>query len=81
MKGFAREAAKAGITIELAIEIAVDRNWAGFNAAWDWQPKPKSANQQPQSPSPEAWADTNFLEPTTAELATGRHLSILGNRK
>lgn len=80
MKGFAREAAKAGITIAEAVEIAVDRGWTSFNSAWDWKPKPKIAIQQ-HGPSPESWADTNFLEPTAAELATGRHLSILGNRK
>jgi hypothetical protein len=78
MKGFAREAAKAGIAIADAVEIAIDRGWVTFNANWDW--RPKSAIQQ-QSPPPEAWADSNFLELTAAELASGSHLSVVGSRK
>jgi len=37
LKGIVREAGKAGITVERAIEITIERNWTGFNASWKWQ--------------------------------------------
>lgn len=36
LKGFQREADKAGIPIQRAVEIAIERNWQGFKANWDW---------------------------------------------
>jgi uncharacterized protein YdaU (DUF1376 family) len=34
MKGLVREAQKAGISLEQAITITIERNWQGFNAEW-----------------------------------------------
>lgn len=41
MDGFAREATKAGISIQDAIRISIERNWQSFKAEWvkDDQPK------------------------------------------
>lgn len=44
LKGFQSEADKAGISICEAVSIAIERNWQGFNASWDWQ----VARAQPQ---------------------------------
>jgi hypothetical protein len=37
LNGFKREANKAGIPLEDAIRISIERGWQGFNASWDWQ--------------------------------------------
>lgn len=34
INGIKREAAKAGLTLEQAITLCVERNWQGFNAEW-----------------------------------------------
>lgn len=36
LKGFQRESAKAGISLSDAITIAIERNWRGFSASWNW---------------------------------------------
>ena len=38
-KGIEREAGKAGITVEQAVTIAVERGWGSFKADWDWRDK------------------------------------------
>jgi hypothetical protein len=43
MAGMQREAAKAGIPLAEAIRVCAERSWAGFNAAWDWQPTARNA--------------------------------------
>ena len=40
MQGFIREAANAGVTLEDALRISVERGWRGFRADWA-QEKPK----------------------------------------
>ena len=37
LKGFQREADKAGITLAEAITISIERNWRGFKSEWDWR--------------------------------------------
>ncbi|WP_449236020.1 replication protein [Aggregatibacter kilianii] len=37
LNGYKREADKAGITLEEAIVIAIERDWRGFNASWNWR--------------------------------------------
>ena len=37
LKGFQREAAKAGISLSDAITIAIERNWRRFSASWNWR--------------------------------------------
>lgn len=37
LKGYQSEADKAGISICEAVAIAINRNWQGFNADWNWQ--------------------------------------------
>ena len=37
LKGFQREADKAGIPIAEAITISIERNWRGFKSEWDWR--------------------------------------------
>ena len=34
MNGIATQAAKAGLTVEQAVTVCIDRNWVGFNADW-----------------------------------------------
>jgi hypothetical protein len=34
MQGFLREANKAGISLEEAMKISIERNWQGFKAEW-----------------------------------------------
>lgn len=37
LTGFKREAEKAGISIQQAVTIAIERGWRGFNASWQWR--------------------------------------------
>ena len=37
LKGFQREAANGGISLSDAITIAIERNWRGFSASWNWR--------------------------------------------
>lgn len=37
IRGLTREAEKAGITLEDAIKICVERGWQSFRASWKWQ--------------------------------------------
>ena len=37
LKGFQREAGKAGISLAEAITISIERNWRGFKSEWDWR--------------------------------------------
>lgn len=37
LKGFQREADKAGIPLAEAITISIERNWSGFKSEWDWR--------------------------------------------
>ena len=37
IKGFEREAGKAGISLREAITIAIERGWKGFKADWQWR--------------------------------------------
>lgn len=65
LKGFQREADKAGIPLAEAITISIERNWRGFKSEWDWrgggvihrQPQKMTfaeKNAQPWN-SPEDW--------------------------
>lgn len=40
MNAFVREAQKANISVEKALEITIVKNWVGFNASWKWQDDP-----------------------------------------
>ena len=40
MNAFVREAQKANISVEKALEITIIKNWVGFNASWKWQDDP-----------------------------------------
>lgn len=37
LKGYQREAHKAGIPLAEAITISIERNWQGFKAGWNWR--------------------------------------------
>ena len=37
LKGFQREADKAGIPLAEAITVSIERNWRGFKSEWDWR--------------------------------------------
>ncbi|GAB1672234.1 hypothetical protein [Mannheimia haemolytica] len=61
LNGYQREADKAKIPIQKAVEIAIERGWTGFKADWQWQdeqPKhrPKD-NMRAEWNTPEAWAE------------------------
>ena len=49
LKGYQREADKAGIALAEAIEISIIRNWQGFNANWDWRGTATHSKYQPKS--------------------------------
>ena len=49
LKGYLREADKAGIPLAEAIEISIIRNWQGFNANWDWRGTATHSKYQPKS--------------------------------
>ena len=49
LKGYLREADKAGIPLAEAIEISIIRNWQGFNANWDWKGTATHNKYQPKS--------------------------------
>ena len=46
LSGITKEATKAGITLQTALEICCKRGWQSFDAGWDW--KPKSDTPQPK---------------------------------
>lgn len=50
LKGYLREADKAGIPLAEAIEISIIRNWQGFNANWDWKGTATHSKYQQKSP-------------------------------
>ena len=45
-KGIQREAQTAGITVEQAITICVERGWGSFKADWEWKSKSASSSGQ-----------------------------------
>jgi hypothetical protein len=45
LEGLTREAGKAGISLDDAIGICIDRSWTGFNASWNWQTKTSQFGQ------------------------------------
>lgn len=45
-KGVEREAAKAGISIALAVQISAERGWIGFKSDWDWGSNDRQTNGQ-----------------------------------
>ena len=45
LDGLTREAGKAGISLDEAIDICIDRSWTGFNSSWNWQSKSSQSNQ------------------------------------
>jgi len=47
-EGMKREAEKAGLTVEQALTISVERGWGSFKADWDWQDKPNKQNKRDQ---------------------------------
>jgi phage replication O-like protein O len=65
LKGFQREADKAGIPLAEAITISIERNWRGFKSEWDWrgsgvvqrQPQKMTFSEKNAQPwnSPEDW--------------------------
>ena len=49
LKGYQREADKAGIPLAAAMEISIVRNWQGFNANWDWKGTATHSKYRPNS--------------------------------
>ena len=66
LKGYQREADKAGIPLAEAMEISIVRNWQGFNANWDWK---GTATHSKYQPKPTEFADDG-------SWAVGRKLNI-----
>ena len=66
LKGYLREADKAGIPLAEAIEISIIRNWQGFNANWDWKGTATHNKYQPKS--------TQFADDGT--WANGRVINV-----
>ena len=40
LKGMQREASKAGISLDRAVQICAEKSWSAFNSSWQWQDKP-----------------------------------------
>ncbi len=59
LDGLGREAALAGISVEDAVRICVERNWQGFKADWLNNSK-TSASNQPTGISRDEWNSTDF---------------------
>lgn len=61
LNGYQREADKAKIPIQKAVEIAIERGWTGFKADWQWQDdQPKHRPKDSMGAewnTPEAWAE------------------------
>ena len=71
LKGYQREAEKAGISIQQAVEIAIERGWRGFRADWDWRSGSQNLaknplNQTASKPS----AHTGFTERNYGQTST-----------
>ena len=66
LKGYQREADKAGIPLAEAIEISIVRNWQGFNANWDWKGTTTHSKYQQKS--------TKFADDGT--WANGRVINV-----
>ena len=66
LKGYQREADKAGIPLAEAIEISIVRNWQGFNANWDWKGTATHSKYQQKS--------TKFADDGT--WANGRVINV-----
>ncbi|MCI7352793.1 MAG: helix-turn-helix domain-containing protein [[Actinobacillus] rossii] len=66
LDGFQREADKAGIPIQQAVAVSIERGWRGFKASWQWRDeqgdnKPrKSLDDKFKAPwnTAEGWAET-----------------------
>lgn len=50
IKGFEREAGKAGISLCEAITIAIERGWKGFKADWQWRDEQPSSGVVAKNP-------------------------------
>ena len=50
IKGFEREAGKAGISLREAITIAIERGWKGFKADWQWRDEQPSSGVVAKNP-------------------------------
>jgi hypothetical protein len=59
LDGLEREAALAGISVEDAVRICVERNWQGFKADWLNNSKTSTSNQ-PTGISRDEWNSTDF---------------------
>lgn len=46
--GMKKQAEAAGLSVEQALTIAVERGWGSFNASWEWQDKPNKQNKRDQ---------------------------------
>ncbi|QEQ61214.1 DNA-binding protein [Haemophilus influenzae biotype aegyptius] len=56
-----KQADKAGISICEVVEICIERNWQGFNAAWDWRDeklRPNSPHLGQSHPNKPKFDDT-----------------------
>lgn len=49
LNGYQREAAKAGISIQEAVSIAIERGWRGFRADWDWRSGSQNFAKNPRN--------------------------------
>ena len=56
MNGFLRESQKAGISLENAIIVSIERNWQGFKAEWYQQAVNKLSKN---NGNPANWTDNN----------------------
>ncbi|TCP18082.1 hypothetical protein EV693_10347 [Nicoletella semolina] len=60
LDGFQREADKAGISIQQAVSISIERGWRGFKSSWEWEDAQPKSRQRGDNLSqawntPEAW--------------------------
>lgn len=75
LNGYQREAEKAGISIQQAVEIAIERGWRGFRADWDWRSGSQNLaknplNQTASKPNTHTgFAERNYGQTSTPDWA------------
>lgn len=73
LKGYQREADKAGIPIQQAVAIAIERGWRGFRSDWDWRDCDVSAKK-----SQDRAFNKPFIPDDESNWAEGMTITIRG---
>lgn len=75
LKGFVREAEKAGVPLNDALRITVERGWVGFRSDWGWK------DEKPTQAEPPPCAKRCQKTPTTVALCGEPSTKLWRNNK